>query len=319
MHVHSHGHAHGGPGHAHSRADSNGDADGGGLGRAFAWGAGLNVVFVVVEVACGFATGSLALVADAGHNASDVLGLLLAWGATALARTGSTERRTYGLRRSTILAALLNAVLLLIALGAVVWEAIARLARPHPIETGPVIWVALAGVAINGVSAWMFHGRGGDLNARGAYLHLLADAAVSLGVVAAAVAMRFTGWLWLDPAVSLVIAVVVAVGTWRLLRDALDLALDAVPAGIDVQAVRGFLLGLPAVAGVHDLHVWGMSTSEAALTAHLVVESGSSPDAVIAEASTGLRSRFGIGHSTLQVEGADCGDLQGCGAEATGR
>ncbi len=277
-----------------------------GLTRAFAWGAGLNVAFLLIEAGCGFFTGSLALLADAGHNASDVLGLLLAWGATALARSAASERRTYGLRRSTILAALLNAVLLLIAVGAVAWEAVARLMHPRPVETGVMIWVALAGVAVNGVSAWLFHGRNDDLNARGAYLHLLADAAVSLGVVVAAFALRATGWLWLDPAVSLVVGVVVAVGTWGLLRDALDLALDAVPSGIDLGAVRSFLLGVPAVEGVHDLHVWGMSTSEAALTAHLVLRADAAPSAVLSAAAGGLRERFGIGHSTLQVEIGDC-------------
>ncbi|MEO8503787.1 MAG: cation diffusion facilitator family transporter [Acidobacteriota bacterium] len=300
----AHDHA---PGHDHSHG-----ADADGLSRAFLWGAGLNVSFLIIEAICGFAVGSLALVADAGHNASDVLGLLLAWGAAALARGGATERRTYGLRRTTILAALLNAVLLLVAVGGIAWEAVDRLMHPHPVASGMVIWVALAGVVVNGASAWLFHGRHGDLNARGAYLHLMADAAVSLGVVGAAIAMRLTGLTWIDPAVSLVIAVVVTVGTWGLLRDALDLTLDAVPRGIDLAAVRGFLLGVPAVAGVHDLHVWGMSTSEAALTAHLVVDGGAIPDTVIGAATQGLRTRFGIAHSTLQVENGDCGSLGCC-------
>jgi len=280
-----------------------------GLGRAFAWGAGLNIGFVLVEVAAGLFAGSLALLSDAGHNASDVLGLLLAWGAAALAKSATSDRRTYGFRRTTILAALLNAVLLLIALGAVAWEAVQRLMHPQPVASATVVWVALAGVAINGFSAWLFHGRHHDLNARGAYLHMLADAGVSAGVVVSALALRFTGWLWLDPATSLLVGLIVAIGTWSLLRDALDLALDAVPRNIDLAAVRGFLLGVPAVDGVHDLHVWGMSTSEAALTAHLVVRAGGSPDAVLAAASGGLRERFGIGHATLQVETGDCGGV----------
>jgi cobalt-zinc-cadmium efflux system protein len=291
--AHSHGHLH---------------LDNDGLRRAFVWGAGLNVAFVLVEAAAGIFAGSLSLLADAGHNASDVLGLLLAWGATVLAKSGTSERRTYGLRRSTILVALLNAVFLLIALGGVAWEAVQRLLHPQPVLTTTVIWVALIGVAINGFSAWLFHGRHHDLNARGAYLHLLADAGVSFGVVVAAIALRFTGWLWLDPAASLAVVAMVAVGTWGLLRDALDLALDAVPRGIDLQEVRTFLLGVPAVDDVHHLHVWGMSTSEVALTAHLVVRAGGSSDGVLAAAVGGLRQRFGIGHATLQVESADCAD-----------
>ncbi|MGE5232869.1 MAG: cation diffusion facilitator family transporter [Acidobacteriota bacterium] len=296
-HVHS---------HSHSHPSRSGVADAG-LRRAYVWGIGLNTAIVIVEAAAGAFAGSLALLADAGHNAGDVLGLLLAWGASLLARGGATERRTYGLRRSSILAALLNATLLLVAVGGIAWEAVLRLMKPEPVASGIVIAVAAAGIVVNSLGAWLFHRTGStELNARSAYLHLLGDAGVSLGVVAAGIGIHFTGWQWLDPAASLVVGVAILVGTWGLFRDALDLALDAVPAGIDVGAVRGFLAAQPAIAGVHDLHVWGMSTTEVALTAHLVVPGERGRDQLLAELGRELRERFGIAHATIQIESGVC-------------
>jgi cobalt-zinc-cadmium efflux system protein len=285
------------PGHSHAPAN---------YGRAFAIGVALNTGFVVIEALFGILSGSLALVADAGHNLSDVLGLLLAWGASILVRRRPTLRRTYGLRRSSILAALLNAVFLLIAIGAIGWEALVRFAHPEPIAGGPIIGVALVGIMVNGATALLFvSGRRGDLNIRGAYLHMAADAGVSLGVVLAGVAILLTGWQWLDPAVSLVIVVVIFVGTWGLLRDSLDLALDAVPEGIDTAAVGVYLASLPGVREVHDLHIWAMSTTETALTAHLVIPRGGDGDTLLGRASEELHERFGIAHPTIQIERGD--------------
>jgi cobalt-zinc-cadmium efflux system protein len=240
--------------------------------RAFAWGVALNVGFVAAEVGFGLYADSLALLADAGHNASDVLGLLLAWAAERLGRRRPTARRTYGLRRSSILAALLNAALLLIAIGAIAWEAVQRLARPEPVAGGTIMAVAAAGVVVNAATALLFlSGRTSDLNVRGAFLHMVADAGVSVGVVLAGLGMRLTGWLWLDPTASLAVVAVIAVGTWGLLRESADLALDAVPEGIDPAAVRDYLRGLPGITELHDLHIWAMSTTETALTVHLVL------------------------------------------------
>ncbi|MCI0358501.1 MAG: cation diffusion facilitator family transporter [Planctomycetaceae bacterium] len=280
--------------HNHSPVDYN---------RAFALGVGLNTVFVVAEAGFGVATGSLALLADAGHNLSDVLGLLLAWGANWLARQSPTRRRTYGWRRSSILAALLNAMLLLVAVGGISWEAIRRLIAPEPAPGPAVIWVAAVGIIINSGTALLFL-RGGerDINIRGAFLHMAADAAVSLGVVVAGILMQRTGWSWLDPATSLVIAVVILAGTWGLFRESLNLALDAVPAGIDPQAVDDYLSGLPGVAAVHDLHIWALGTTETALTAHLVVPNRTDHDALLADLSHELHDRFGIEHATVQIE-----------------
>ena len=293
----AHDHGAGGSGHSHAPANYS---------RAFAIGVALNVGFVVVEAAFGFLSGSLALVADAGHNLSDVLGLLLAWGASILVRRRPTLRRTYGLRRSSILAALLNAVFLLLAIGAIGWEALARFAHPAPVAGGTVIWVALIGIVINGATALLFFsGRKGDLNIRGAFLHMAADAGVSLGVVIAGLAILLTGWPWLDPAVSLAIVAIIFVGTWGLLRDSVNLALDAVPEGIDAAAVGDYLAALPGVAAVHDLHIWAMSTTETALTAHLVIPRAGDGDALLARASAELHDRFGIEHPTLQVERGD--------------
>jgi len=276
------------------------------IGRAFAVGIALNLGFVLVEAAAGLLTHSLALLADAGHTLGDVLGLLLAWGAGRLALRPPSARRTYGLRRTTIFAALANAMLLLVAVGAIAMEAARRLAHPGPVAGLPVLLVAAAGMAVNGTTAWLFRaGRRHDLNLRGAFLHMAADAAVSLGVVVTGVILLFAHWWWLDPAVSLAIGAVIAIGTRGLLREALDLAMDAVPAGIDPGAVEAWLAALPGVAAVHDLHIWGMSTSEAALTVHLVVEPGAFDDAALARAAAGLRERFGIVHTTIQVGHGD--------------
>lgn len=286
-----------GQGHSHAPAS---------FGRAFAIGIALNTGFVVVEATLGLLSGSLALIADAGHNLSDVLGLFIAWGASILVRRRTTARRTYGLRRSSILAALLNAVFLLIAIGVIAWEALGRFAHPAPVAGGTVIVVALVGVAINAATALLFiAGRKDDLNIRGAFLHMAADAGVSLGVALAGVAILFTGWQWLDPLVSLAIVLVILVGTWGLLRDSVNLALDAVPEGIDTAAVTAYLAALPGVTEVHDLHIWAMSTTETALTAHLVIPNKQNEDALLVRTSAELHDRFGIEHATLQIEHGD--------------
>ena len=278
----------------------------GGSGRAFALGVALNLGFVAVEAGMGVIAGSIALLADAGHNLSDVLGLLLAWGAAVLARRVPTERRTYGLRRSTTLAALLNAVLLLVAIGAIGWEALRRFHHPEPVEGWTVIWTAVAGIAVNTATALLFRkGRERDINIRGAFLHMAADAGVSLGVVLAGGLILATGWSWIDPVISLGIVAVILVGTWGLLRDSVNLALDAVPEGVDLPAIRTHLEGLPGVSQVHDLHIWGMSTTETALTAHLVRPGGQADDAFLQDAARELHDRFDIEHATLQVEAGD--------------
>ncbi|ACA18319.1 cation diffusion facilitator family transporter [Methylobacterium sp. 4-46] len=292
-HHHDHGHHHG-HGHVHAPAE---------FGRAFAIGVALNTGFVLVEAVFGVLSDSVALLADAGHNLSDVLGLLIAWAAAVLARRAPSARFTYGLRGSSILAALFNAVFLLVAVGAIAWEAILRFADPPPVAGGTVITVALIGIAINGFTAWLFaSGRKGDLNIRGAYLHMVADAAVSAGVVLAGLAIVLTGWTWIDPLVSLVIVAVIVAGTWGLLRDSVTMSLAAVPPGIDPVAVRRCLAERPGVAEVHDLHVWSMSTTETALTAHLVMPAGHPGNHFLAECGQVLRERFGIAHATLQVE-----------------
>ena len=295
-HDHAHGHHHGHGHHGHSHAPKD-------FGRAFAVGTALNLGFVVVEAAAGLITGSLALLADAGHNLSDVLGLLLAWGAAVLAKRAPSLRRTYGLRKGTILASLINAALLLVAVGAIAWEAVRRFADPQPIETGPVMIVAAVGIAINTATALMFmRGSKEDLNVRGAFLHMAADAAVSAGVVVAAFAMSLTHWLWLDPVVSLAIVAGIVLGTWGLLRDSLDLALDATPRGIDPGKVRDWLATRPGVSEVHDLHIWAMSTTENALTAHVVRPLDADHDQFLHDACSELASKFNIGHATIQVE-----------------
>lgn len=298
--------------HDHSHAPARFD-------RAFALGIALNLLFVAIEAIYGVASGSLALLADAGHNLSDVLGLFLAWGATFLARKGATTRRTYGFRRSSILASLFNAVLLLVAVGGIAWEALRRFAHPAPVAETTVMIVASIGIVINTATALLFAaGRKDDLNLRGAFLHMAADAGVSAGVVAAALLIRFFGWLWLDPLVSLFIAGVVLWGTWGLLRESLDLALDAVPPGIDAGEVDAYLRALNGVQGVHDLHIWAMSTTETALTAHIVMEpeNGAAQDEFLLRVALELHDRFGIEHPTLQIESAQCAcDLAGCNRE----
>ena len=294
-HGHDHGHAHGLGGHHHHAPKD--------FGRAFAVGVILNTGFVVAEVAAGLWFGSLALLADAGHNLSDVMSLLLAWGAVALAKRQPSGRRTYGLRKATILASLANAILLLVAVGAIISEAIRRFSEPTEVAAAPVMIVAAIGVVINTATALMFMGGAkGDLNIRGAFLHMAADAAVSLAVVIGAGVIALTSLYWLDPALSLLIVAVILIGTWGLLRDSVDLALDAAPRGTDVEAVRAWLNALPGVTGVHDLHIWAMSTTETALTAHITRPENSEPDAFLHAACAGLQDRFGIGHATLQVE-----------------
>lgn len=293
-HHDGHGHRHGGGHHHHAPAN---------MGRAFAVGVILNTAFVAAEVAAGLWTGSLSLLADAGHNLSDVLALLLAWGAVVLAKRAPTSRRTYGLRKGTILASLANGVLLLVAVGVIVSEAAHRLREPAAIDSQVVIVVAGLGVVINGLTAMLFmRGSHSDLNVRGAFLHMAADAGVSLAVVVGAVVMGQTGILWIDPLLSLVIAVVIVLGAWGLLRDSVDLALDAAPRGVDVDEVRRYLAGLPGVEEVHDLHVWAISTTETAMTAHVVRPGNPDPDHFLHTACDGLASRFRIGHTTLQVE-----------------
>lgn len=296
----SHGHSHGPGGHHHAPARYD---------RAFAIGAALNIGFVAVEAFYGVVANSVALLADAGHNLSDVLGLLLAWGAAWLTRRRPTHRHTYGFGSSSILASLLNAVVLLIAVGAIAWEAVGRLVHPEPVEGGVVMWVAAVGIVVNAVTAWMFKGgKDADLNVKGAYLHMAADAAVSLGVVVAALLIGWTGWLWLDPVVSLGIVAVIVVGTWGLLRESTNLAMDAVPEGVSRTDVEAYLAGLPGVAAVHDLHIWGLSTTDTALTAHLVRPGAGTDDDFLKEVAHDLKERFGIGHATIQVEhdGGDC-------------
>ena len=260
----------------------------------------------MVGVIAGVAANSTALMADAAHNLGDVLGLAMAWGAVALARRARTARRTYGLRRTTIIAALANATLLLVAIGGVSWEAILRLGAPRPVDGGIVAVVAAIGVGINGIAALMF-ARGGDrdLNLRGAFLHLVADAAVSAGVVIAGLVVWWTGWTWIDPVTSLAVSVTILIGTIQLLREALNLLLDAVPPHINIDAVAAYLAALPGVCDVHDLHIWSMSTTEVALTAHLVVPwRGWSPSSV-RDAAIEIEHRFGIGHVTIQLEPDD--------------
>ncbi|WP_051357281.1 cation diffusion facilitator family transporter [Azorhizobium doebereinerae] len=272
--------------------------------RAFAIGASVNFAFVLVEATFGYFAGSLALMADAGHNLSDVLGLLLAWAAAWLAQRSPTAKRTFGYGRTSILAALANAIILLVGTGGIVVEALSRLSDPEPVQTGIVMLVALIGIGVNFGTALLFMaGRKGDLNVRGAFVHLVADAAISLGVVVAAGVIAVTGWLWLDPVVSLVIAVAIVLGTWGLFRDSVDLVLDAVPRHVDRAEVEAYLAGRPGVVEVHDLHIWGLSTTEVALTAHLVRPEHALDDAFLAETCGVLKSRFSIGHATIQVEG----------------
>ena len=294
-HSHDH-HEHHDHGHAHAHAPASFD-------RAFAIGVGLNLAFVLAEFLFGLRAHSLALVSDAGHNLTDVLGLSLAWAGSVLARRGPTPRRTYGMRRFSILAALGNAGFLLVAVGAITVESIARLYHPEPVASTSVMVVAAIGIVINaGTALGFMRGRAHDLNIRGAFLHMLGDAAVSAGVVVTGLLIALTSWYWLDPAVSLLLVALIVWSTWGLARDSLDLALDAVPPGIDPDEVSALLGGLDGVMEVHDLHIWGMSTTDVALTAHLVRPCGGNEDAVLAEATRELRERFGIAHATIQLE-----------------
>ncbi|MFM7107592.1 MAG: cation diffusion facilitator family transporter [Planctomycetaceae bacterium] len=305
-----HHHAHDGHGHGHRHGHDHGHAHvlaPGRFDRAVAIAVGLNAAFVAIEVAAGTRAGSLALLADAGHNAGDVAGLLFAWGANWLARRPPSRRYTWGLRRSTIYAALANAMLLLAACGAIAWEAAGRLRHPAPVAGFTVIAVAAAGVVLNTLTALLFVRGRRDANVRGAFLHMAADAAVSAGVVAAGIAIACTGRAWIDPVVSLAIAAVIVWGTWGLFREAIDLALDAVPRGVDPAAIEAALAGLPGVTEVHDLHVWGASTSEVSLTAHLIVPQETDRDAVLAAALASLREQFRVDHATIQIEGAAAG------------
>ncbi|WP_395612174.1 cation diffusion facilitator family transporter [Allosphingosinicella sp.] len=299
----SHGHAHGPGAHAgHSHAPAD-------FGRAFLIGTILNTGFVIVEATFGILANSMALLADAGHNLSDVAGLLVAWGAASLAKRGPTRHYTYGFRRSSILAALFNAIFLLVAIGAIGFEAIQRFANPEPVSSATVIIVAAIGIAINTVTALLFaRGRTGDINIRGAYLHMAADAAVSAGVVVAGLVITKTGWFWLDPLTSLAIVAVIFIGTWGLLKDSVGMSLDRVPAGIPPADVEQMLAALPGVERVHDLHIWGMSTTEVAMTCHLVMPGGTAGDQFLHETSAALEERFGIAHTTIQVETGDEAD-----------
>ena len=293
------GHDHQGHGHRHDHAA----AAVANRGRAFALAVVLNAGFTVAEVIAGLASGSMALVADAGHNLSDVLSLLLAWGASVLAARPPSARFTYGLKSSSILAAMANAALLWAALGAILVETIRRLFHPEPVAGQAMIIVAALGIAINAASAWLFaRGREADLNVRAAFLHLVADAAVSAGVVVAGLLVVWTGAGWLDPMTSLVITAVIAWGSWGLLRESVAMGLLAVPSGIDEAKVRDFLVGQRGVAAVHDLHIWPMSTTETAFSAHIVMPGGHPGDGFVHALAHELEHRFGIHHPTIQVE-----------------
>lgn len=285
--------------------------------RAFALAVVLNLGFVVVEAVFGVLSQSLALLTDAGHNLSDVMGLLLAWGAATLAKKKPSARRTYGYSRATIIASVLSGLILMGAVGAIAWEAVNRLFAPVEPAGMTIVVVAAIGVVVNTATALFFvSGKDHDLNIRGAFLHMAADAGISLGVVVSGLLILGFGLSWVDPVISLVIAAVIFLSTWGLLRDALNLSVDAVPRNVDPDAVRGYLLGLPGVSSVHDLHIWPMSTTETALTAHLVMEAFPDDDALIGEIAHELAHRFAIGHPTIQLEHAasdvDCHQAAHC-------
>jgi cobalt-zinc-cadmium efflux system protein len=302
-HVHDHEGEHAGHGHSHSHTPPKD------FTAAFKFGIGLSSAIVVLQAVFGYIANSMALMADAGHNLSDVLSLVVAWGAASLARRPATERFTYGLRGSSIIAALFNAVFLLVVMGGIAWEAIRRFYEPAVVEGRIVMAVAAAGIVISGFSAYLFSaGRNSDLNLRGAFLHMLSDALVSLGVVIAGGLIYLTGWHWLDPAVTLVIVAVIIYGTWGLLTESIRMAMAAVPPGIEPKAVGSYLSGLSGVTAIHDLHIWPMSTTETALTCHLVMPAGHPGDGFVNEAAEELRERFRIEHVTLQVEVSDSSD-----------
>ncbi|HQT77935.1 MAG TPA: cation diffusion facilitator family transporter [Rhodopila sp.] len=297
---HVHTHQHGGGGHHHAPVD---------FGRAFAIGVGLNTAYIVAEAFWGISAHSVALLADAGHNLGDVAGLLGAWLAAWLSKRRPSGQFTYGLRRSSILAALANAIILLLVTGGIAWEAIQRLITPDPAGGLVIMVVAVAGIFVNGITAWLFmSGRKGDLNIKAAFMHMAADALLTFGVAVAGGIIMLTGWLWLDPAVSLVVSLVIIVGTWSLLRDSVNLSLDAVPRGIDQDDVSRYLGALPGVSEVHDLHIWAMSTTETALTAHLVREDAGADSGLLCQIALEVRERFGIGHATVQFENAETAD-----------
>jgi cobalt-zinc-cadmium efflux system protein len=307
-HERSHDHEHA-SGHAHAMPIE-------GVNLRMGIAVALNLVFVVIEGGFGFLSNSVALIADAGHNLSDVLGLVCAWGALLLGRRPPGAKFTYGLGRSSVLAALVNAVLLLLACGAIAWEAASRLAAPPPVAGRTVMAVAAIGIVLNGISAWMLHaGSHGDLNRRSAYIHMLSDAAISAGVVLSGLVIVFTGWSLLDPIVSLVIVAVILASTWRLLRDSLTLSLDGVPASVNSSAVMSYLADQRGVTDVHDLHIWALSTTSVALTAHLVVPDRGAEDALLTSLTPDLKRRFRIQHATLQIERDRC--EHGCEDEAT--
>jgi cobalt-zinc-cadmium efflux system protein len=300
---HDHAHGHRGHEHGHSHAPTD-------FGMAFAVATLLNFALVAAQVIYGLSANSIALLADAGHNFGDALGLLLAWGAHVMARWTPTERYTYGFRSASILSALINAAMLLVATGAIAWEAIRRLPDPGEVAGVTVMAVAGIGIVVNALSAWLLMaGSKGDLNVRGAFLHLAADAGVSVGVVIAGAAILFLGWTWIDPVMSLIVSAVIVWGTWGLMRESFQLSMDAVPSGIEPSEVRAYLEQLPGVASIHDLHIWAMSTTENALTCHLVMPAGHPGNDFITAACRELASRFAIRHPTFQIElgdGADC-------------
>ncbi|THD36297.1 MAG: cation transporter [Sphingomonas sp.] len=301
-HGHGHGHSHGPGGHSHGPLTFD---------RAFAIGITLNILFVIAEFGLGFISQSVALMADAGHNLSDVLGLCVAWAGATLAKALPSKRFTYGLKASTILAALINALLLLMAMGAVVFEAVMRLGQPANVKGMVVVVVAAVGILVNAATAWLFaRGQKSDINLRGAYLHMAADATVSAGVMLAGLAIWWTGAAWIDPVTSIVVSALIFWQTWGLLRETVEMSLNAVPRAIDFDQVEAALKALPGVSAMHDLHIWPMSTTETVLTAHLVMAAPPG-DGFLADAQTMLHDRFGIGHATIQVErGEDC--ASGC-------
>lgn len=301
-HGHHHGHDHGHGGHHHHAPTS--------FGTRFLIAAAANAAFIIAEVIYGFRANSLALLADAGHNFSDAIGLILAWGAWWLAKASPRPSFTYGYRGASIVAALLNAILLLVAVGGIVFEAVDRFMHLQAVESTTVMWVAAGGIVVNGLTAWLFAGGQSDLNIRAAFTHLLADAAISAAVVVSGLVMAFTHWLWLDPALSLVVSAVIVWGTWGLLRDSARLALQGVPRGVDYKGVHAHVAALPGVKDVHDLHIWGMSTTEVAMTAHLLMPEGHPGDAFLHGLCGTMKEKFGIGHVTVQIE---VGDAEPCG------